>query len=80
MFNSSMLQEFSEVRVTAAFTECASRNTKTDFAATWRSTSVFRKEVTEFVNESCEGRCAGRSGPVAWPALSLDLNSLDFFL
>jgi hypothetical protein len=40
----------------------------------------FSIEVTEFLEENYEGRWIGRNGPVAWPALSPDLNPLPFFL
>ena len=39
----------------------------------------FSIAVRNHPNSTYSGRCIGRSGPVAWPARSPDLNPLDFF-
>lgn len=39
----------------------------------------FRREVREFLDNAFPNRWIGRSGPVAWPPRSPDLNPCDFF-
>ncbi|EZA48008.1 hypothetical protein X777_14480 [Ooceraea biroi] len=36
--------------------------------------------VTNYLNDQFPGRWMGQYGPIRWPARSLDLNPLDFFL
>jgi hypothetical protein len=38
----------------------------------------FGREVVEYMNAVYQSRCAGRSGPVAWPSRSQDFTPLDF--